>query len=68
MVKLRDMVDMLKSIYPKYNYPKTFVEVDEGSLFSSEKLKMLGWECRRLEESLIDSVECYRDAGHLSKD
>ncbi|KAG1326808.1 cinnamoyl-CoA reductase 1 [Cocos nucifera] len=67
-VKLRDVVDMLKSIYPKYDYPKTFIEVDEGSLFSTEKLKMLGWKCRRLEESLIDSVECYQDAGLLSKD
>ncbi|XP_073102288.1 cinnamoyl-CoA reductase 1 isoform X2 [Elaeis guineensis] len=67
-VKLRDLVDMLKSMYPNYNYSKTFVEGVEGSLVSSEKLKMLGWECRRLEESLIDSVECYRDAGLLSKD
>ncbi|XP_073102268.1 cinnamoyl-CoA reductase 1-like [Elaeis guineensis] len=67
-VKIRDLVDMLKSMYPNYNYPKTFVEVDEGSLLSSEKLKMLGWECRRLEESLKDSVECYRDAGLLGKD
>ncbi|XP_019703966.1 cinnamoyl-CoA reductase 1 [Elaeis guineensis] len=68
MIKFRDLVDMLKSIYPNYNYPKTFVEGDEGTLVTSEKLKMLGWECRRLEEILIDSVECYRNAHLLSKD
>ncbi|XP_059460472.1 cinnamoyl-CoA reductase 1-like isoform X1 [Corylus avellana] len=62
----KGLVDMLKSIYPHYNYPKNFIEVqEEGGRLSSEKLQRLGWSYRPLKETLIDSVESYREAGLL---
>ncbi|XP_026658471.1 cinnamoyl-CoA reductase 1-like [Phoenix dactylifera] len=67
-IKTCDMVDMLKSIYPNHSYPKNFVEVEDDAGMSSEKLQMLGWTCRTLKESLMDSFEYYVDAGLLNKD
>ncbi|KAH7566974.1 hypothetical protein JRO89_XS07G0002400 [Xanthoceras sorbifolium] len=66
MVKLQDLVDKLKSIYPDYNYPKNFTEGEEEQMVSSEKLQRLGWSYRPLEETLIDSIESYRKAGILN--
>ncbi|KAF6151106.1 hypothetical protein GIB67_010005 [Kingdonia uniflora] len=34
----------------------------------SEKLQKLGWNYRSLEQTLIDSVQSYQDAGLISKD
>ncbi|XP_027907444.1 cinnamoyl-CoA reductase 1-like isoform X1 [Vigna unguiculata] len=64
-IKTRDLVEKLKSIYPSYKYPSNFTEVDDYLQFSSEKLERLGWKYRSLEETLIDSVESYREAGLL---
>ncbi|KAM3758943.1 hypothetical protein ACB098_01G083400 [Castanea mollissima] len=63
IMKARDLIDLLKSIYPNYNYPKNFTEVHEEERVSSEKLQKLGWSFRPLKESLIDSVESYCKAG-----
>lgn len=35
---------------------------------SSEKLKKLGWTYRPLEETLVDTIECIKEAGLLNKD
>ncbi|KAK7255172.1 hypothetical protein RIF29_28576 [Crotalaria pallida] len=64
-IMTKDLVEKLKSIYPNYNYPTTFVEVDDFTRLSSEKLQKLGWRYRPLEETLIDSVESYKEAGIL---
>ncbi|ESQ51957.1 hypothetical protein EUTSA_v10017002mg [Eutrema salsugineum] len=61
-VKEQDIVEKLKSLYPNYNYPKRYVEVEERAKMSSEKLQKLGWTFRPLEETLVDSVESYRKA------
>ncbi|GKV33368.1 hypothetical protein SLEP1_g41888 [Rubroshorea leprosula] len=42
-IKLRDVVDKLRSLYPNYHYPKSFTVGEEGML-SSEKLQKLGDE------------------------
>ncbi|KAJ4962730.1 hypothetical protein NE237_022669 [Protea cynaroides] len=68
MAKSKDLVDKLSSLYPNYNYPKNFTEVDEGSKgfkLSSEKLQRLGWRYRPIEEILIDSVKSYQESGYL---
>ncbi|KAH7566975.1 hypothetical protein JRO89_XS07G0002500 [Xanthoceras sorbifolium] len=65
-IRARDLVDKLKSIYPDYNYPKSFTEGQEAAMLSSEKLQRLGWSYRPLEETLIDSIESYRKAGILN--
>nr|APG32500.1 putative cinnamoyl-CoA reductase 5 [Freesia hybrid cultivar] len=67
-IKMSDLIDILKSMYPQYNYPNNFVEPNNEPRASSEKLKMLGWECRPLKETLIDTVEYYQVAGLLEKD
>ncbi|TXG51857.1 hypothetical protein EZV62_021026 [Acer yangbiense] len=64
-IRVRDLIDKMKSLYPNYNYPKSYTEGGEFTA-SSEKLQRLGWSYRPLEETLIDSVENYRKAGILN--
>ncbi|KAK2432392.1 cinnamoyl-CoA reductase [Trifolium repens] len=59
----RDLVEKLKSIFPNYKYPTNYTEVDDYRMLSSEKLQSLGWKFRPLEETLIDSVKSYEEAG-----
>lgn len=67
-IKTRDLVEKLKIIYPNYKDPASFIEVDDYIRFSTEKLQMLGWKYRPLEETLIDSVESYRENGLLQSE
>ncbi|KAM0932398.1 putative NAD-dependent epimerase/dehydratase, NAD(P)-binding domain superfamily [Dioscorea sansibarensis] len=64
-IKIRELIDTLRSIYPNYNYLNNLTEVDYGHVITSEKLKKLGWKCRPLKETLVDSVESYKEAGLL---
>nr|CAD1831294.1 unnamed protein product [Ananas comosus var. bracteatus] len=65
-IKTRDLIDMLKRMYPDYSNPANIVEVDGDEMItSSEKLQKLGWKFRPLEETLRDSFECYKAAGLL---
>ncbi|KAK1259556.1 Cinnamoyl-CoA reductase 1 [Acorus gramineus] len=68
VIKSSDLKDKLKAMYPNYNYPKKFIDVEREEKISSEKLKSLGWTYRSLEESLVDSIEFYEGAGLLKKD
>ncbi|KAL2499200.1 NAD(P)-binding Rossmann-fold superfamily protein [Abeliophyllum distichum] len=65
MVKTKDVVEKLRQIYPNYSYPKRFTEGTEMENLSSEKLQRLGLKYRPLEETLVDSVESYKQAGLL---
>ncbi|XP_034676957.1 cinnamoyl-CoA reductase 2-like isoform X2 [Vitis riparia] len=65
MIKMQDLVENLRSIYPYYNYPKNFTEGEETENLSSEKLQRLGWNYRPLEETLVDSIKSYKEAGIL---
>ncbi|KAK1259168.1 Cinnamoyl-CoA reductase 1 [Acorus gramineus] len=68
-IKSGDFKEKLKAMYPHYNYPKKFIDVEQHEAkISSEKLKSLGWTYRSLEESLVDSVEFYEGADLLKKD
>ncbi|XP_027344755.1 cinnamoyl-CoA reductase 2-like [Abrus precatorius] len=67
-VKTRDLLEKLKSIFPNFKYPAKIIEVDDYKSFSSEKLQRLGWKYRPLEETLLDSVESYREAGLLQSE
>ncbi|ESR46469.1 hypothetical protein CICLE_v10001868mg [Citrus x clementina] len=66
MIRARDLVDKLKSLYPNYNYPKSFTEKEDEVMLTSEKLQKLGWSYRSLEETLVDSVESYKKVGILN--
>jgi len=62
----RDLVDLLKKMYPEYGYVNNVVDADHaGPPLSSQKLKDLGWEPRKLESTLSDSVQSYEKAGLL---
>lgn len=65
-IKVSDMINILKTLYPPYPYPQNFVEVEENITCSSEKLQKLGWTFRPVEETLRDSVESYRAFGILN--
>lgn len=41
------------------------VDVDYKVYTTSDKLKNLGWQPRKLEETLTDSIECFEKAGLL---
>ncbi|KAK3134126.1 hypothetical protein QOZ80_6AG0545300 [Eleusine coracana subsp. coracana] len=65
-IKVSDMINILKSLYPTYPYPQNFVEVEDNFTYSSEKLQKLGFTFRSMEETLRDSVESYRAFGILN--
>ncbi|KAM3192626.1 hypothetical protein ACQJBY_069688 [Aegilops geniculata] len=64
--KVSDTVSIARSMYPNLNYPKKYVQVGDQKVFSSEKLRKLGWKFRTLEETLKDTVESYMAAGILN--
>ncbi|KAK8950495.1 Tetraketide alpha-pyrone reductase 1 [Platanthera guangdongensis] len=64
---LHEIITKLKSIYPDYKYQQNFTELGPEYRLSSEKLKTLGWKARALEETLVDSVEFFRQAGLLEE-
>ncbi|CAL5073593.1 unnamed protein product [Urochloa decumbens] len=61
----KDLVALLKMMYPKYNCVDNILDVDQKASLTCQKLMDLGWEPRALEETLKDSVECYEKAGAL---
>lgn len=65
-VKMQDLVNILKSLYPHYKYPEIFTEVEDCEIRSA-KLNNLGWKCRTLQESLTDTIECHQAAGLLDR-
>ncbi|KAF0929230.1 hypothetical protein E2562_016458 [Oryza meyeriana var. granulata] len=62
---LKDLLDLMKSTYPNYNYADKMVDVDYKVEVTSEKLKNLGWNPRKREETFADSVEFFEKAGLL---
>jgi len=42
------------------------VEFEGGNKYDTEKLQKLGWTYRPMEETLQDSIECYRRLGILN--
>ncbi|KAL5981591.1 hypothetical protein ACLOJK_015654 [Asimina triloba] len=67
MIRMRDLVDKLRSLYPNYDYPKNFAETNNVMVLSAENLKSLGWKCRPLEETLVDNITSFQEAGLLCK-
>ncbi|KAJ8512708.1 hypothetical protein OPV22_003142 [Ensete ventricosum] len=71
LVKMQDLVDMLKNLYPHHKYPEILTEEEEEEEEDCEmhsvKLNNLGWKCRTLQETLIDTIEYHRAAGLLDR-
>ncbi|CAL5063658.1 unnamed protein product [Urochloa decumbens] len=66
-ITTKDMVNLLKKAYPNYNYVDCDGKDYESAIsrVTSEKLTSLGWKPRKMEETLCDSVECFKKAGLL---
>ncbi|PNT64842.1 cinnamoyl-CoA reductase 2-like [Brachypodium distachyon] len=67
-ITTRALLELLKKTYPDYNYVRCKAGGDLNAIitpFSSEKLRNLGWKPRELEETLLDSIEYYREMGIL---
>nr|XP_051188453.1 cinnamoyl-CoA reductase 1-like isoform X2 [Lolium perenne] len=62
---LKDLLGILKSMYPNYSYADKMVDVDYKVEVTSDKLKNLGWKPRKLEETLADSIKSYEKTGLL---
>uniref|UniRef100_A0A1D1XR99 Dihydroflavonol-4-reductase n=2 Tax=Anthurium amnicola TaxID=1678845 RepID=A0A1D1XR99_9ARAE len=67
-IRISDLVEKLKHMYPNYSYTKNFIEIDQEQELSSEKMQRLGWRPRRFEDSLVDAVDYFKEVGFLSKD
>nr|CAB3453808.1 unnamed protein product [Digitaria exilis] len=65
---IKDIVALMRSIFPNYNYADKMVDVDYKVYTTSEKLKNLGWQPRKLEETLTDSIEYFEKVGLLKDD
>ncbi|KAG0544282.1 hypothetical protein BDA96_02G261900 [Sorghum bicolor] len=61
----KDLVALLKKLHSQYSYITNILDVDQKASLTCQKLMDLGWEPRKLEETLSDSVECYEKAGLL---
>lgn len=63
----RDLVAVLKKMYPNYDSISgdKIDDAEHKAPATSQKLLDLGWEPRKLEEMLADSVESYEKAGLL---
>jgi len=68
-ISAKVMVNLLKKTHPNYNYVNCDSDLDPNSIVTplvSEKLKNLGWKPRKkIEETLLDSIEYYEKAGLL---
>uniref|UniRef100_A0ACD5XTJ7 Uncharacterized protein n=1 Tax=Avena sativa TaxID=4498 RepID=A0ACD5XTJ7_AVESA len=62
---LKDLLGILKNMYPNYSCTDKMVDVDYKVVVTSDKLKNLGWKPRKLEETLEDSIKSYEKAGLL---
>ena len=67
-ITTKAMLELLRKARPNYNYVKCKTDVEHNSPItptSSEKLRNLGWKPRKLEETLLDSIEYYQKMGLL---
>uniref|UniRef100_A0A453L545 NAD-dependent epimerase/dehydratase domain-containing protein n=2 Tax=Aegilops tauschii subsp. strangulata TaxID=200361 RepID=A0A453L545_AEGTS len=67
-ITTKDMLELLRKAHPNYNYVKCKTDGEHNSPItptSSEKLRNLGWKPRKLEETLLDSIEYYQKTGLL---
>ncbi|KAK1603947.1 hypothetical protein QYE76_027620 [Lolium multiflorum] len=65
LLDMKDLLEILKNMYPNYSYADKIVDADYRIEMTSHRLKNLGWKPRKLEETLAHSVESYEEAGFL---
>ncbi|GKC47252.1 hypothetical protein Tco_1064974 [Tanacetum coccineum] len=57
----------METMFPGYNYPKIFSEKSGRALLNSKKLLSLGWNCRPVDKTIVDTVKNYEEAGFLDE-
>ncbi|TKW33865.1 hypothetical protein SEVIR_2G267300v4 [Setaria viridis] len=66
-ISAKDLVNLLKKTHPNYNYVNCDSDMDPNSIVTplvSQKLNNLGWKpMKKIEETLLDSIEYYEKAG-----
>ncbi|KAI3797279.1 hypothetical protein L1987_32535 [Smallanthus sonchifolius] len=65
--RTKEFVAKMESLFPGYNYPKIFTEKSGFAPLNSKKLLKLGWHYRPLEETIVDNIKNYEEAGLLEK-
>nr|GEX86878.1 zinc finger, CCHC-type [Tanacetum cinerariifolium] len=65
--RTKEFVQKMETMFPGYNYPKIFSEKSGRALLNSKKLLSLGWYYRPVDETIVDTVKNYEDAGFLDK-
>ncbi|KAI7736844.1 hypothetical protein M8C21_019248 [Ambrosia artemisiifolia] len=63
----KEFVAKMECLYPGYNYPKIFRGQTSSASLNSGKLLKLGWNYRPLEETIVDTIKNYEEAGFLEK-
>ncbi|GLJ22309.1 hypothetical protein SUGI_0419710 [Cryptomeria japonica] len=68
-ITTKELSGILQKLYPQYTYPKNFVDVGSETSgiarLSSRKLQELGLELTKLEETLVDTFDCFQKRGVL---
>ncbi|KMZ62524.1 hypothetical protein ZOSMA_45G00700 [Zostera marina] len=62
---VRNVATALMLTYEKLEAKGSYTDAKLRDECSGEKLKAFGWECRGIDEILIDSVEFYKKSGLL---
>lgn len=65
VLRTKALVEMLKSLFPHYNYPTNLRVSSKESKYSYAKIMNLGWNYMSLEKTLIDSFEKMHELGFL---
>ncbi|KAI3797285.1 hypothetical protein L1987_32541 [Smallanthus sonchifolius] len=65
--RTKEFVTKMESLFPGYNYPKIFIEKSGYAPLNLRKLLELGWNYRPLEETIVDTIKNYEEAGLLEK-
>ncbi|GKD00385.1 cinnamoyl-CoA reductase 2-like protein, partial [Tanacetum coccineum] len=65
--RTKEFVEKMETMFPGYNYPKIFSEKSGRALLNSNKLLSLGWNYRPVDETIVDTVRNYKEAGFLDK-
>ncbi|TVU43060.1 hypothetical protein EJB05_09496, partial [Eragrostis curvula] len=66
LCSVSDIMNIVRTSCPTHSYPKRFVEVEDNITYNTDKLQKLGWSFRPIDETIRDSIECYRDLGILN--
>ncbi|XP_020526417.1 cinnamoyl-CoA reductase 1 isoform X1 [Amborella trichopoda] len=63
-IKKKEVIDIAKRLCPGYNYLKQYIDLCEVPI-NTERMLQLAWKPRPLEETLVDAIKQFQEAGLL---